>query len=113
MKNSELSINASVLEQMASIAAKEVEGVHSLADKAVDIGNVVNKGKIFKAAKAFENKGAMEMTVYICVEDGADAREVAENVQKSVKEKIQNMTGKPISRVNVEVADVCISEEKK
>ena len=34
------------------------------------------------------------------------AKEVAENVQKNVKEKLQNMTGSAITRVNVNVADI-------
>lgn len=106
-----LSINAEVLEQMAAIAAKEVEGVAGLDDKAVDIKRIIGSGKLFKGAIVTEKNGAVTVDLYITVKQSVHVKEVAETVQKNVKEKLQSMTGSAITRVNVNVADVLDAEK--
>lgn len=110
MENNNLTVSLDVLEQMAIIAAKEVEGVADVAQKAIDIKGVVNKGKILKSAVASEKNGAVSVDVYIKVNEASHAKTVAEAVQKNVKEKLQNMTGHAITRVNVTIADICFEE---
>ena len=48
--------------------------------------------------------------VYIKIESGAKITEVAGNIQQSVKEAVQNMTGCVVSRVNVHIADIDLTE---
>ncbi len=105
-RKSNLTINAEVIEQMATIAAKEVEGVAGLAENGIDLKNVLNRGKIYKAVHVTEKNGAVALDIHIKIYESANAKAVAENVQKSVKEKLQNMTGNAITRVDVTVADV-------
>ena len=105
-RKSNLTINAEVIEQMATIAAKEVEGVAGLAENGIDLKNVLNRGKIFKPVHVTEKNGAVALDIHIKIYESANAKTVAENVQKSVKEKLQNMTGNAITRVDVTVADV-------
>ncbi len=105
-RKSNLTINAEVIEQMATIAVKEVEGVAGLAEKGIDLKNVLNRGKIFKAVHVTEKNGAVALDIHVKIYENANAKTVAENVQKSVKEKLQNMTGNAITRVDVTVADV-------
>lgn len=105
-RKSNLTINAEVLEQMATIAAKEVEGVAGLAENGVDLKNALNRGKIFKAVHVTEKNGAVALDIHIKIYESANARQVAEAVQESVKEKLQSMTGNAITRVDVTVADV-------
>lgn len=112
MENNNLTVGTEVLEQMASIAAKEVEGVAGLADKAVDIRGAVSGGKLFKAAIATEKNGAITIDLYIKIKDTSNAKRVAEAVQHNVKDKLQNMTGSAITHVNVVVADICFEESK-
>ena len=104
--NSNLTINADVIEQMAALAAKEVEGVAGLSEKGVDLKNVLNRGKIFKAVHVTEKNGAVALDVHIKIYENANAKQVAEAVQVSIKEKLQSMTGNAITRVDVTVADV-------
>lgn len=101
-----LKVSIEVLEQMAVMAALEVDGVVGTVEKPVDIKSVFNKGKLFKAAVATDKNGAISIDVNIKIKDSVLAKEVAENVQKNVKEKLQNMTGSAITRVNVNVADI-------
>ncbi len=105
-----LEINTDVIEKMVSMAALEVEGTASMAKKAVDISGIVNTGSALKPVKVAVKNGAVDINVYICVKAGVNVKEVAENVQKNVKDKVQDMTGNAITRVNVHIADL-VEEE--
>ncbi len=115
METNKLSINQEVIEKMAIIAAKEVEGVAGMAQRSVDIKGAVAHGKLLRSVKATEKNGAVIIDLYIKIKDGVKAKDVAENVQANVKEKLQSMTGNAITRVNVIVADLetDTKEEKK
>ena len=106
----ELSVNTEVLEKMAEIAAKEVEGVAGLSKKAVDIKGIIKSKSAFKGVKVENINGAIDISVYICVDSNAKMREVAEAVQQNVKEKIQTMTGTAVTRVNVNIEDLDFAE---
>ncbi|MBR6902358.1 MAG: Asp23/Gls24 family envelope stress response protein [Clostridia bacterium] len=109
----ELSVSTGVLEKMAQIAACEVEGVTGLSKKAIDIKGTFKTKSVFKGVKAENINGAIEITVYICVDKNAKVREVAEAVQANVKDKIQTMTGTAVTKVNVSIADIYFEDEEK
>ncbi|MGN0493888.1 MAG: Asp23/Gls24 family envelope stress response protein [Acutalibacteraceae bacterium] len=115
MENSktELSVNTEVLEKMAELAAKEVEGVAGLSKKSIDLKGMVKTKNAFKGVKVENINGAIEISVYICVKQNAKVREVAERVQENIKDKIQTMTGNAVTQVNVNVADIQIIEEEQ
>ena len=107
----ELSVNTEVLEKMAEIAAKEVDGVAGLSKKSIDLKGIVKTKNAFKGVKVENINGAIEISVYICVKHNAKAREVAERVQSNIKDKIQTMTGNAVTQVNVNIADIEIEKE--
>ena len=107
----ELSINTEVLEKMAEIAAKEVEGVAGFAKKTIDIKGAIKSGNAFKGVKVETVNGAVRINAYICVNEKAKVKEVAEKVQQSIKEKVQTMTGTAVTKVNVTVADIEFDSE--
>lgn len=109
----ELSVNTEVLEKMAEIAAKEVEGVDGLSKKSIDLKGILKTKNAFKGVKVESINGAIEISVYICVKQNAKAREVAERVQNNIKDKIQTMTGNAVTQVNVIVADIEIEKEEE
>ncbi len=109
----ELSVNTEVLEKMAEIAAKEVEGVAGLSKKAIDLKGIVKTKNAFKGVKVESINGAIEISVYICLKQNAKARDVAEKVQSNIKDKIQTMTGNAVTQVNVNVADIEIAQEEQ
>lgn len=102
----ELSVNTQVLEKMAEIAAKEIEGVAGISKKAVDIKGAVKTKSAFKGVVAENINGAIKITVYICVKADVEVRKIAEAVQANVKDKIQTMTGSAVTAVKVVVADI-------
>ena len=57
--------------------------------------------------------GALEISVYIIVNKEVNVKTIAQEVQENVKDKIQTMTGSAVTRVNVVITDVEISEEEK
>ena len=107
-----LSVNTEVLEKMAEIAAKEVKGVAGLSKKTIDLKNAVKTKQAFKGVKVESVNGAIKINVYICVEQDAVVKQVAEKVQANVKEKIQTMTNTAVTKVNVTVADVKFEAEE-
>lgn len=109
----ELSVNTEVLEKMAEIAAKEVEGVAGLSKKSIDLKGIIKTKNAFKGVKVENINGAIEISVYICLKQNAKARDVAEKVQSNIKDKIQTMTGNAVTQVNVNIADIDITEEEQ
>ena len=112
-KKTELSVSTEVLEKMAEIAAKEVDGVTGLSKKAIDLKGIVKTKNAFKGIKVENINGAIEISVYICVKQDAKVKDVAEKVQQNIKDKIQTMTGNAVTQVNVNVADIEINTEEQ
>lgn len=102
----ELSVNTEVLEKMAEIAAKEVEGVTGLSKRAIDLKGAVKAKSAFKGVRVENVNDAIKINVFICVKRNAQVKEVAERVQQNIKDKIQTMTGTAVTKVNVTVADI-------
>ena len=46
----------------------------------------------------------LNISIYVNMLPGKKIRQVAEEVQRAVKESVQNMTGKLVSKVNVMIA---------
>lgn len=106
----ELSVSTEVLEKMAELAACEIEGVKGVSKKAIDLKGVLKTKSVVKGVKVESVNGAIDISVYICVDSNAKMREVAEAVQQNVKEKIQTMTGTAVTRVNVNIEDLDFAE---
>ena len=109
----ELSVNTEVIEKMAEIAAKEVDGVAGLSKKTIELKGIVKSKNAFKGVKVENINGAIEISVFICVKQNARVKEVAEKVQSNIKEKIQSMTGNAVTQVNVNVADIEFDGEEQ
>lgn len=109
----EVSVSSEVLEKMAELAACEIEGVKGVAKRAIDIKGALKNKSVVKGVKVESVNGAIDINVYICVDQKAKMREVAEAVQKNVKDKIQTMTGTAVTRVNVNIEDIDFAETEE
>lgn len=111
----ELSVSTEVLEKMAELAAKEVDGVAGVSKRTMDLKGIMKTKNAFKGIKVENINGVIEISAYICIKQNAKAKEVAEKVQQNIKDKIQTMTGNAVTRVNVSIADIEIenNEEKE
>lgn len=106
-----LGINTDVIEKIVVLAALEVEGVAHMANKSLDIKGIVNNGSAFKPARVTVKNGAASIDVYITARSGNNVKTVAESVQQNIKDKVQDMTGNAITRVNVHIADLATDDE--
>lgn len=105
--SSEYVISEEVLATIAANAAKDVEGVARLGNRPADLYTT------FKIGADASKKVAVTMTdydirvhVYIVLVHTAKIQEVCRNVQTAVKEAIQNMTGRVVTRVDVSVTGI-------
>ena len=108
-----LSINLDVIESMAAMAALEINGVSAMANKKVDIKKAFSGKSVFKPVSAEIKNGAVVINLHICVSKNFNAKQVAEAVQEGVKDRVQNMTSNAVTKINVYIAAVDLSEEDK
>ena len=101
----DVKISENVIRSIAGVAAKEVEGVKSLAaakssvfhhDTAPVTVHVVND--------------MVEITVRLVLSSGYRLTVVAEQVQQKVKENVQSMTGVIVSKVHVIASDITFDD---
>ncbi len=108
-----VSINLDVIESMAAMAALEINGVSSMAPKKVDIKNALSGKSVFKPVSAEIKNGAVIINLYITISKNFNAKQVAEAVQAGVKDKVQSMTSNAVTKVNVYVAAVDLSDPEE
>ena len=107
-------ISSGVISSIAINATKDIEGVAGLSSNNVQIKGMLNKmsGKPSSVIISMENS-ELVITVYIKIKDGYNIQSVASKVQTSVKQAVQNMTGKVVAKVNVTVADLVVGDAEE
>lgn len=109
-----LRISNDVLTKIAEVAATEIRGVASDGEHLVvsdkNIAQLTGKIMPQSPVRAVLKNDAVEVTVSIVVLQGFKADNVAQSVQESVKSAIQHMAGISVSKVNVKIADIMLSE---
>lgn len=110
----ELVISEEVLSSIAVNAAKDVDGVSSFYSKPVDVVNTIKQGslKVMSPVRIMQDGENISISIYINIAPGKKFRTVASEVQTAVKESVQNMTGKLVTKVNVIVAGIDFDEPK-
>jgi uncharacterized alkaline shock family protein YloU len=107
----EVKIADDVIAVIAALAATEVKGVARMC------GNVTNElvsklgmQRISKGVKITVD-GSVKVDLALELDYGVSIPAVSEKVQDKVKTAIENMTGLPVSEVNIRIAGVAIDEE--
>ncbi len=111
MVGGSLQISVEVIAKITRLAAQETEGV-----RAVSCGNSPVRG-IFAKVNLQQKpvdvelmEDVAEITVSILVQYGYRIPVVSEALQKNVKAAVQNMTGITVSKVNVIVTGVAVTQ---
>ncbi|MBR3148803.1 MAG: Asp23/Gls24 family envelope stress response protein [Eubacterium sp.] len=101
-------ISEEVLASIATNAAKDVEGVSSFSNRPVDVVSTIRSGslKVMSPVRVLQNGDDISISIYLNLEPNKKIRTVAQSVQSNVKEAVQNMTGRLVSKVNVIVAGI-------
>ena len=101
-KNGSVKISNDIIDQLVAESALKVEGVHSV----VGYKNGKFDGRKKEALIANVEDNSMQIKVTIVVKEGENVYEVAENVQKNVKEQIHTILAFEIDHVDVFVKDI-------
>ncbi len=110
--NSYIKIADEVVGIIAGLAATEVAGVAGMSGGiAGGIAEMLGKKNLSKGVKVQVGEKETAIDVYIIVEYGTRIPEVAWNVQESVKEAVETMTGLSVLEVNINIQGVNIGKE--
>ena len=110
-------INDTVVQKLAGIAAREVPGVHSMgnaARRAFDSiseripGSQTNVSGGVSVEKG-EQQAAIDLTIII--EYGSSVVDVAEGIRRNVIKTVEQATGLEVIEVNINVTDVHLPED--
>ena len=108
----EIKIADEVVEIIAGIADKEVEGVASMAGNATrELISKLGMKSLSKGVKVDVLDGIVTVSLALNLNYGYSIKDITSKVQEKVKTAIENMTGLEVADVNIRVAGVEIPEE--
>ena len=100
-----ISINNEVVAEIVAMAAREVQGVVSLASGGIkdDLAGLFGGRKDSSSSVGIQEEadGSYHISVKLILTFGVQLAKVAESVQVAVRERVENMTNKDVSKVNV------------
>lgn len=110
----DLVVSDEVLGVIANIATKNIDGVAALSggNLGTDFTEMLGMKNTTKGIKVIVEETNIKAEVYIEVFYGFKVNEVALQVQKSVKESIESMTGLMVADVNVYVTGIRLKKEE-
>ena len=100
----EVKISENVIRSIAGVSAKEIEGVADLAQVKRSVLHTEPPVTVQVA------NDMVEITIRLVLRSGCRMTNVAEQVQQSIKENVQNMTGVIVSKVHVIAADIAFDD---
>lgn len=103
-ENGGIFISNDVIASIAANAAKDIEGFSGFAPKTASHG--VDGTDVSKAVKVFAQDNDIKIQIYIRVKNGVNLQSVSMAMQRSVKNAVQSMTGKVVSKVNIAVQGI-------
>ncbi len=109
-------ISNDVIASIAANAVKDVEGFGSFTTRAPDMLTQVlpiSDKSASKSVKVWCLDNDVKIQMYINVKSGTNVQTVSTAIQRTVKNSVQSMTGKVVSKVNVCIQgiDFCEPDE--
>lgn len=105
----EIGVSNEVFETISGVCAKKVAGVASMevAEGLVDsLTKVWGRGESSRGVKVTPGEEDLAVDLTVVLNEGYSIPQVAESVQREVKDIIEEMTGHTVRTVNLLVADV-------
>lgn len=108
----DIKINNKVIGTIASLAAVEVEGIVSLAGKGSP-AEIWGRKDLDKGIQVTVEDNTAEINIEVNVEYGIDIYKAAHQLQKTVKNAVETMTGLVVKRVNVSIPNIILGEQPR
>lgn len=106
-----LVISEEVIAAIALNAAKDVEGVSGFAARPRDLQALLHIGDdMLKSVRVWVNENEIKLHLYLLLKGGTKIPAVSAHVQRAVKNAVQNMTGRVVTKVNISIVGVDFSE---
>lgn len=108
-----LIVSEEVLSSIAINSATDVDGVSSFSNRPVDVMTTIKRGslKVMSPVRIVPDGDNISVSIYLNIEPNKEIKPIAEGVQHNVKEAIENMTGKCVTKVNVVIAGIDFNED--
>jgi len=100
-----LVISDEVLAAIAVTAARDIEGVSALAPRPPNLSRLF-KGEYLRYVKLTPGDTEIAVDLSLRIRAGSKITEVASGVQRAVRDALQGMTGRTVTKVNVKVLGV-------
>jgi uncharacterized alkaline shock family protein YloU len=105
-------VHHSVIANIARLVALKVPGVvemgGSLAD---DIAGMLGKRSHDRGVRVEMTDNGLQIDIHVVLQYGARIPQVAWQIQNEIKQSVEQMTGKPVRKVNVLVQSLQFPEE--
>lgn len=103
-----IDISEEVIADIAGIAAVECYGLIGMASRKIADGfaDLLGRESLSKGVKVHVNSNEVIVELDIIVSYGVKISEVAHNVMEKVRFTVENMTGLPVSAVNINIQGV-------
>ena len=109
-----IKISEEVVSIIAGMAASEVAGVAGMSGGlAGGLAEKLGRKNLSKGVKAEVGEKEATIDIFVIVDYGAHIQEVAHQVQTSVRNAVESMTGLKVLQVNVNVQGVSFGPENK
>ncbi len=101
-----LRISQDVIATIAGSTTTEIEGVASLAAFTSNLSGFFTRRQTVKPISIDLKDDVAAIDIRVNLRYGANIPDVAQAIQRSVKEAVQNMTGVAVTKVNVTIAGI-------
>ena len=113
-KQGVIKISEEVVATIAGLAAAEVAGIAGMSGGiAGDLVEKLGRKSLSKGIKADVGENEANIDLNVIVDYGVNIHEVAVQLQNSVRNAVENMTGLDVVNVNVQIQGLSFSSETK
>lgn len=109
----EVQIASEVVSTIAGLAATEAEGIADMSGGITSgVVQLLGRKDLSKGVKVTVGEKETTIDIFVVAKYGVRIPEIALDIQKKVKEAVENMTGLKVTAVNIHVQGVKIPEEE-
>ena len=110
----EVRISEDVIATISIVAAESVEGVVEMqSNLKSQVSDIFSAKNLNKGAKVNLGEKEALVDIYVTVEYGKKIVDICKEVQRVVKQAIENMTDLSVVEVNVHVSGIAVEKEEK